>query len=97
MRGEQNSQVELLTTTSPGKRVPATHPIRQIKRLADAALAKLDSTFDAMYSSIGRPSIPPERLLKGQLLRSLYPEHGATPPLADSKLPARLDHQLSFP
>jgi hypothetical protein len=53
MRGEQDSQVELLTTTSPGKRVPATHPIREIKRLADRALAKLDSTFDAMYSSIG--------------------------------------------
>jgi hypothetical protein len=50
MRGEQNSRVELLTTTSSGKRVPATHPIREIKRLADAALAKLDSTFDAMHS-----------------------------------------------
>src|SRR5260221_6706030 len=72
MRGEQDSQVELLTTTSPGKRVPATHPIREIKRLADQALAKLDSTFDAMYSSIGRPSIPPERLLKAQLLIALY-------------------------
>jgi hypothetical protein len=72
MRGEQDSQVELLTTTSPGKRVPATHPIREIKRLADQALAKLDSTFDAMYSSIGRPSIPPERLLNAQLLIALY-------------------------
>jgi hypothetical protein len=51
LRGEQNFQVELLTTTSPGKRVPATHPIREIKRLADAALARLDSRFDAMYSS----------------------------------------------
>jgi transposase len=72
MRGEQDSQIELLTTTSPGKRVPATHPIREIKRLADQALGKLDPVFDAMYSSIGRPSIPPERLLKAQLLIALY-------------------------
>jgi hypothetical protein len=49
MRGEQNSQIELLTTTSPGKRVPATHPIREIKRLADQALAKLDPVFDASF------------------------------------------------
>lgn len=72
MRGEQDSQIELLTTTSPGKRVSATHPIRATKRLADQALAKLNSTFDVMYSSIGRPSIPPERLLKAQLLIALY-------------------------
>jgi hypothetical protein len=49
----RKSQVELLTTTSPGKQVPATHSVREIERLADAALAKLESTFDAMYSSIG--------------------------------------------
>jgi len=62
----------LLTLTSPGKRVPAAHPIREIKRLADEALRKLDSVFEEMYSSIGRPSIPPERLLKAQLLIALY-------------------------
>ena len=71
MRGEQDSQIGLLTVTSPGKRVPAAHPIREIKRLADEALRQLDRTFDEMYSAIGRPSIPPERLLKGQLLIAL--------------------------
>jgi transposase len=90
MRGEQDSQVELLTTTSPGKRVPATHPIREIKRLADQALAKLDSTFDAMYSSIGRPSIPPERLLKGQLLIALYSVR------SERQFCERLDYDLLF-
>jgi len=90
MRGEQNSQVELLTTTSPGKRVPATHPIREIKRLADAALAKLDSTFDAMYSSIGRPSIPSERLLKAQLLIGLYSVR------SERQFCERLDYDLLF-
>jgi transposase len=90
MRGEQDSQVELLTTTSPGKRVPATHPIREIKRLANQALAKLDSTFDAMYSSIGRPSIPPERLLKAQLLIALYSVR------SERQFCERLDYDLLF-
>jgi transposase len=90
MRGEADSQVELLTTTSPGKRVPATHPIREIKRLADRALAKLDSTFDAMYSAIGRPSIPPERLLKAQLLISLYSVR------SERQFCERLDYDLLF-
>ena len=90
MRGEQDSQVELLTTTSPGKRVPATHPIRKIKHLADQALAKLDSTFDAMYSSIGRPSIPPERLLKAQLLIALYSVR------SERQFCERLDYDLLF-
>jgi len=90
MRGEQDSQVELLTTTSPGKRVPATHPIREIKRLADQALGRLDSTFDAMYSSIGRPSIPPERLLKAQLLIALYSVR------SERQFCERLDYDLLF-
>lgn len=90
MRGEQDSQVELLTTTSPGKRVPATHPIREIKRLADQALGKLDSTFDAMYSAVGRPSIPPERLLKAQLLIALYSVR------SERQFCERLDYDLLF-
>jgi transposase len=90
MRGEQDSQIELLTTTSPGKRVPVTHPIREIKRLADEALGKLDSTFDAMYSSIGRPSIPPERLLKAQLLIALYSVR------SERQFCERLDYDLLF-
>jgi transposase len=90
MRGEQDSQVELLTTTSPGKRVPATHPIREIKRLADQALAKLDRELDAMYSSTGRPSIPPERLLKAQLLIALYSVR------SERQFCERLDYDLLF-
>jgi transposase len=90
MRGEQDSQVELLTTTSPGKRVPATHPIREIKRLADQALAKLDRVFEAMYSAIGRPSIPPERLLKAQLLIALYSVR------SERQFCERLDYDLLF-
>jgi transposase len=90
MRGEQDSQVGLLTLTSPGKRVPATHPIREIKRMADEALRGLDSVFEAMYSSIGRPSIPPERLLKAQLLIALYSVR------SERQFCERLDYDLLF-
>jgi transposase len=54
------------------ERVPMDHPLRTIKRLADEALAGPSSTFDGMYAENGRPSIPPERLLKASLLIALY-------------------------
>jgi transposase len=54
------------------ERVPTDHPLRTIKRFADRALEQLSPTFDAMYGAGGRPSIPPERLLKASLLISLY-------------------------
>jgi transposase len=72
MRGTDTKQSSMLMLMSPESRVPAEHPLRAIKRLADAALAKLSPVFDAMYSSEGRPSIPPERLLKSMLLMALY-------------------------
>jgi len=53
-------------------RIPLDHPLRTIKYVADEALADLSPLFDAMYAEIGRPSIPPERLLKASLLISLY-------------------------
>ena len=62
----------MLMLMSPETRVPATHPLRAIKKLADVALSELSPVFDAMYASTGRPSIPPERLLKSMLLIELY-------------------------
>jgi hypothetical protein len=59
MRGENTKQSSMLMLMSPETRVPATHPLRGIKKLADAALGELSAVFDEMYSSIGRPSIPP--------------------------------------
>ncbi|MBI3953969.1 MAG: IS5 family transposase [Chloroflexi bacterium] len=53
-------------------RVPLDHPLRTIKALADRALAELSRDFDGMYADVGRPSIPPERLLKASLLIALY-------------------------
>ena len=55
MRGENTKQSSMLMLMSPETRVPATHPLRAIQKLADAALVKLSPTFDQMYSSLGRP------------------------------------------
>jgi len=72
MRGEVEQQVPMLTLTTPDQRVPKDHPIRRIKQLADAELRALSPVFDRMYSERGRPSIPPEVLLKSCLLIALY-------------------------
>ena len=66
----------MLSLVTPGHLVPAEHPLRRVKQLADEALGELSSVFDAMYSRVGRPSIPPERLLKASLLIALYSVRG---------------------
>ena len=72
MRGRRNPQITMLAFIDVEERVPTAHPLRTIKRLADEALAELSPTFDQMYAENGRPSIPPERLLKASLLIALY-------------------------
>ncbi len=62
----------MLSLVTPEKRVPEDHPLRQVKALAEDALRTLSPVFEQMYSSVGRPSIPPERLLKATLLMALY-------------------------
>jgi transposase len=57
---------------SPEERVPAGHPLRSIKTFTESALKQIRALLDGLYSEIGRPSIPPERLLKAQLLIALY-------------------------
>jgi len=72
VRGEQIPQVSMLAFIDLETRVPDDHPLRTIRQFAEEALAALSPTFDAMYAMDGRPSIPPERLLKASLLISLY-------------------------
>ncbi len=72
MRGTDTKQSSMLALMSPESIVPSKHPLRRVKHLADGVLAELSPTFDAMYSAIGRPSIPPERLLKSLVLMALY-------------------------
>ena len=72
MRGRQDPQVTLLAFIDLETRVPSDHPLRVIKKLADQALKALSPDLDRMYAKAGRPSIPPERLLKSSLLIALY-------------------------
>ena len=72
MRGEVERQRAMLSVVSAEHRIPADHPLRRIKALADAELARLSPVFDQMYAERGRPSVPPERLLKACLLIALY-------------------------
>ena len=62
----------MLTTLQPGDLIPADHPIRRIRRVVDAVFAELDGEFDVMYASSGRPSVPPEQLLKATVLMAMY-------------------------
>jgi len=72
MRGEQDRQVAMLLGVVADDLVPQNHPIRAIRGIVDRALRELSPTFDAMYAADGRPSIPPEHLLKSLILIALY-------------------------
>jgi transposase len=72
MRGRREPQATMLAFVDLEERVPRSHPLRVIKQFADRALRELSPVFDQMYATGGRPSIPPERLLKASLLIALY-------------------------
>ena len=72
MRGDAERQTNMLLAVTPDSFIPDDHPIRRIKPIVDAALRRLSPLFDTMYSTEGRPSIPPEHLLKASLLIALY-------------------------
>ena len=72
MRGQDHQQSNMFSYLSPEHRVRKDHPLRAIRAMADRALANLSERFDAMYATTGRPSIPPEKLLRAQLIQMLY-------------------------
>jgi transposase len=72
MRGRVDSQGDVFHTFHIQDLIPAGHPLREIKRRADAVLASMSRDFNAAYGSTGRPGVPPERLLKALLLQALY-------------------------
>ena len=72
MRGEDRQQATMFSYLSPEQRVPADHPLRAIRTMVDAALDELSSLFEGMYADRGRPSIPPEKLLRALILQLLY-------------------------
>ncbi len=72
MRGDNHPQSSLFSFVGLEERVPATHPLRTIKAMCDLALLNMSPLFDKLYSKQGRPSIPPEHLLRALLLQVLY-------------------------
>src|SRR5213593_1837477 len=72
MRGPDHQQSAMFSYLSPEQRVPADHPLRAVRQMADTILAQLSLVFSKMYSDIGRRSIPPEKLLRALLLQVLY-------------------------
>jgi len=72
MRGRFEDQGGLFSYISPEKRVPAKHPLRQVRALVRAVLKEMSRSFAALYAAEGRPSIPPEQLLSALLLQVFY-------------------------
>ena len=72
MRGAKERQGSMLLGVTADDLVPKDHPIRRIRSIVDEVLNELSPQFDAMYAKLGRPSIPPEHLLKSSLLMALY-------------------------
>src|SRR5579864_2767714 len=72
MRGNDQQQGYVFSYISPEQRVRKDHPLRPIRAMVDKVLKELSPEFDKMYSKVGRPSIPPEQLLRALLLQMLY-------------------------
>jgi len=72
MRGDEEQQGEMFSYVNLDQRVPTDHPLRAIRKMADQALRGLSAHFDGLYARRGRPSIPPEQLIRALLLQVLY-------------------------
>ena len=90
MRGNDHKNTTLFSYISPEERVPADHPLRPIRSMVDKALKGLSACFAALYSDTGRPSIPPEKLLRALLLQVLYTVR------SERMLMEQLDYNLLF-
>jgi transposase len=90
MRGNQNEQEEVFSYIPLEKRVPADHPLRRVREMTDRALQEMSSWFDQLYGQTGRPSIPPEQLLRAQILQALYTLR------SERQLMEQIDYNLLF-
>jgi transposase len=90
MRGDDNHQEEMFRYVPMEKRVPRDHPLRRVRAMTDAALQRMSPQFEALYAPVGRPSIPPERLLRALLLQALYSVR------SERQLMERLEYDLLF-
>jgi transposase len=90
MRGTEREQVTMFSYVSLEERIPADHPLRAMRALVDRALGALSPRFDTLYTDWGRPSIPPEQLLRALLLQVLYTVR------SERQLMEQLDYNLLF-
>ena len=72
MRGKTTGQSAMFSYRPLEDRIPRNHPLREIRKIVDRALGELSATFDVMYAQIGRPSIPPEQLIRAMLIQVLF-------------------------
>jgi transposase len=90
MRGDDRQQAGMWSYISPEQRVPPDHPLRPIRMMVDTILTELSPEFAKLYSPVGRPSIPPEKLLRALLLQVLYSTR------SERLLMEQLDYNLLF-
>lgn len=90
MRGDDRHQGAMFSYVSLEQRVPENHPLRPIRAMVDQALTELSEAFEFLYSRVGRPSIPPEKLLRALLLQVLYTVR------SERMLMEQLDYNLLF-
>jgi transposase len=90
MHGDEVPQGGMFSYLTLEQRVPQDHPLRPIRAMVDRALAEMSPEFDRMYSSVGRPSIAPERLLRALLIQVLYTIR------SERMLMEQLDYNLLF-
>jgi transposase len=90
MRGVDERTEGMFSYVTPERRVPADHPLRAMREVADRALAVLSPQFAALYSHTGRPSIPPEKLLRALLLQAFYTVR------SERQLMEQLEYNLLF-
>jgi transposase len=90
MRGSDSRTGELFSYVDLEERVPAKHPLRPVRRVVNDVLAALDGDFSRAYADGGRPSIPPERLLRALLLQAFYTIR------SERQLMEQLDYNLLY-
>src|ERR1700693_2589829 len=90
MRGEDEKQSAMFSYVTLEQRIPKDHPLRSIRWMTDQALQRMSGKFDELYAATGRPSIAPERLIRGQLLQVLYSVR------SERQLIEQLDYNLLF-
>lgn len=90
MRGADEQPGSMFSYVSLEARVPADHPLRAIRQITDRALARMSAQLDTLYVNFGRPSVPPEQLLRALLLQALYTIR------SERQLMEQLDYNLLF-